>query len=183
MTRKLKIFFHMMDGVGPQNACIGLGQVLQARGHQVCFLTKTDNRMQGKLSNYGFTIFPLSASEDKADITEEQAIAEQKDEVEQWKKGGMFENLTPLEKLKKMFGENNLFEEFMVAFEQQEMQLRAIIEREKPDLIVLDSVGATPPILKHAGIPWVSIYCSNPLGFYQSDQLPPPTSGEFTKND
>ncbi|KAJ6215925.1 hypothetical protein RDWZM_010425 [Blomia tropicalis] len=173
MTRKLKIFFHMLDLVGPQNACIGLGQVLLQRGHQVYFLTKSDNRIGEKFSKYGFTVIAVGDEKEK---TKEEVEIERMEELKMIQSFGLFKKQSTLENLKSVLNDemSTMMHE---VHQKQEPVIKELIEKEKPDLIVSDSIGVCPPSLKYSGIPWVSIYCSNPLGLFKSKQLPPPTSG------
>lgn len=46
------ILFSPMDSHGHVNSCIGVGQVLLARGHRVVFAI--DAAWKGKLAKYGF---------------------------------------------------------------------------------------------------------------------------------
>ena len=56
-----------------------------------------------------------------------------------------------------------------------EPQLRAILDRAQPDVIVEDNVNAFPALLTH-GAPWVRIMSCNPLEMKDPD-LPPTFSG------
>ena len=56
-----------------------------------------------------------------------------------------------------------------------EPQLRAILDRAQPDVIVEDNVNAFPALLTH-GAPWVRIMSCNPLEM-KDPELPPTFSG------
>ena len=121
------------------------------------FLAKTDNSRQGKFSSYGFQILKLKEGENGEEtISEEQAIAEKKEEVQMWKKMGMFEDVDPVEKMKRMMTDEGSLEFFFKQFEEQEKKIREYIDQLKPDLIIVDSIGLAPPSLMHSGIPWVT---------------------------
>ncbi|MFF3561811.1 nucleotide disphospho-sugar-binding domain-containing protein [Streptomyces sp. NPDC002574] len=61
------------------------------------------------------------------------------------------------------------------AAEYADPQLRAIIDKVRPDLIVVDNVGADPSVAA-SGIPWVRSVSANPLELADPD-LPPAYSG------
>lgn len=154
--------------------------MLLKRGHQVFILTKTDNRLNGKFSEYGFTALPLKGEEEK-ELTDEEAIEEQKKETEEFVKMRIFENLPKEEKMKVLM-EGFITDEYVGMYEGYEVQIQRWLEKVKPDLLIVDTIGLTPPSLFHAGIPWILIYCSNPLGVYHHPDLPPATSGNLCFN-
>ena len=59
---------------------------------------------------------------------------------------------------------------------EYEPQIEAAIQREKPDLFILDHFLISPAIQK-SGIPWVYLFSANPLGLYDSEKLPPMGAG------
>ena len=61
-----------------------------------------------------------------------------------------------------------------------EPQIKALLESEKPDVVLLDSDIVAPCLIK-GNIPWVYLFCCNPIGFFDSQDLPPFTSGNFLK--
>lgn len=123
------------------------------------FLAKTDNSRQGKFSSYGFKVLKLKEGENGEEtISEEQAIAEKKTEVQEWKRMGMFENVDPVEKMKRLMTDESFIEIVYKQFVEQESKIRPYIDELKPDLIIVDSIGLAPPSLMHSGIPWVTTF-------------------------
>ena len=50
--RPLKVFIYAVDGAGHLNACVGMAQALQTRGHRIIFLL--NSAFKGQYSNFGF---------------------------------------------------------------------------------------------------------------------------------
>ncbi|UXI16442.1 hypothetical protein NH340_JMT02388 [Sarcoptes scabiei] len=165
----MKIFIHLVDLVGPQNACIGLGQQLIRRGHSVYFLINGD--FANKFSRFSkkFIILPLETPRLEAEKNAVELNAENFSEL------GLFDPISPIMKVKKMFGS-----EFIQGSERNadfyESQIKAYIQQEKPDVIMVD-VQLMSPCLMNSSIPWVYIFCCNPLGLFCDLPLPPFSSG------
>lgn len=165
----MKIFLFVMDLVGPQNACIGMAQELKGRGHEIYFLTT--EKFAPSFEKYGLGTFHLVHEN-----VESSGGKEIKAFTDRLFQTGMMTNSSPIEKvyhLRKL----KLPRQFKLASEY-EPQMKCLIGREKPDLIIVDS-EVMPPCLMNSNIPWVYLYCSNPLGILQSDDLPPFLSGRF----
>ena len=63
--------------------------------------------------------------------------------------------------------------------QKSEPMLKEIIERVKPDLLVVDAYICSPSVT-NSGIPWVWIFSAGPLlVVYDPEKLPPPGSGKF----
>lgn len=56
-----------------------------------------------------------------------------------------------------------------------EAQAQRYLEDLKPDFLVIDS-DIIMPCLLYSGIPWALLFCSNPVGVFDSPELPPFTS-------
>ena len=82
-----------------QNACIGVGQELLKRGHKINFLVRSDKRTGENFSAYGFRVIELGTSEKVVKSADEAY----KEELDFFKSLGIFEKLTPIDKLKKLF--------------------------------------------------------------------------------
>ncbi|KAF7495897.1 UDP-glucuronosyltransferase 2B10 [Sarcoptes scabiei] len=165
----MKIFIHLVDLVGPQNACIGLGQQLIRRGHSVYFLINGD--FANKFSRFSkkFIILPLETPRLEAEKNAVELNAEN------FSESGLFGPISPIMKVKKMFGS-----EFIQGLGRNadfyESQIKAYIQQEKPDVIMVDA-QLMSPCLMNSSIPWVYIFCCNPLGLFCDLPLPPFSSG------
>ena len=158
---KLKILFYLTDFVGPQNACIGIGQAFLERGHEVCFLV--DQQHKGKFAKYGFTEIMLN--------NENIVQTPLKELTKSIVTAGLFQNLSPLEKMKRIANTSFIDDQFNRA-KAYEPQIKVLLKEIKPDVIMIDS-ELIPPSLIHSNIPWIYNFCSNPIGLFDSDKLPP----------
>ena len=170
-TRPLTILFMPESAFGPTNQCIGVGNVLRARGHRVVFAAEAS--WKGKLSALGF-------EEDLVDLAPAAEVVEgapEQDAGQFWK--DFIRDTAP--EFRKPTVEQ--LETFMAPTWQAlidgaiycEPQLKAIIERVRPDVIVEDNVVMFPA-LTTAGVPFVRIVSCNPLEMTGPD-LPPPFAG------
>ncbi|KAH9394143.1 hypothetical protein TYRP_021277 [Tyrophagus putrescentiae] len=171
----MKVFIRVMDLVGPQNSCIGMGQALHSRGHQVHFLI--NEQLKGKFSRFAFVEHLLREDPDRV---ARKAASTPLDPIEQICdsiiKVGLCENISSFEKMKRLVNVD-FFEELYLHAAEFEPQIKALLEAEKPDLIIIDCDIVSPCLLHYPHAPWMYLYCSNPIGFFDSDQLPPFTSG------
>lgn len=170
--KPLKVFFYVMDLVGPQNACIGLGQELIKRGHSVHFLISAESARMGRFNGQGFHVHPL---------TKTNGIGDDKDIIRQasqeFNDNGQFDDIEQIEKIK-LFKDSNFFEVSYSTSLEYEHQIRKIFENEEPDVIVVDGSILPPSLVTHPRAPWVSLDCSTPLGLFNSPELPPTMSGK-----
>ncbi|MBB2910036.1 MGT family glycosyltransferase [Streptosporangium becharense] len=149
----LTILFMPESAYGPTNNCIGIGDILRKRGHRVVFAAEAS--WKGKLTALGF-------EEDLVDLappTEEEQDAGQfwkdfiRDTAPEYRKS----TLEQLETVTKP-----IWESLIDGVKYCEPQLRSIIERVRPDVIVEDNVITFPALLT-AGKPFVRIVSCNPL--------------------
>lgn len=155
MGRPLTILFMPESAYGPTNQCVGIGDVLAKRGHRVVFAAEASWR--GKLEALGF-------GEDLVDLSPPAEGAEDQDAGQFWK--DFIRDTAP--EFRKPTVEQ--LETFMAPTWQAlidgalycEPQLKAIIERVQPDVIVEDNVIAFPALVT-AGVPFVRIVSCNPL--------------------
>lgn len=158
MSRPLTILFMPESAYGPTNQCVGIGDVLRRRGHRVVFAAEASWR--GKLEALGF-------EEDLVDLAppaEDAGDGAEQDAGQFWK--DFIRDTAP--EFRKPTIEQ--LETFMVPTWQAlvdgavycEPQLKAIIERTRPDVIVEDNVVCFPA-LTTAGVPFVRIVSCNPL--------------------
>ncbi|HEY2296451.1 MAG TPA: nucleotide disphospho-sugar-binding domain-containing protein [Jatrophihabitans sp.] len=164
--RQLTVLFVPESAYGPTNQCIGLGDILRRRGHRVVFAAEASWR--GKLAALGF-------EEDLVDLappdqTELDAGQFWKDFIRET--SPEFRNPTV-----------DQLASFMVPTWQAlvdgakycEPQLKGVIARAGPDVIVEDNVIAFPALLT-ADAPFVRIVSCNPLEI-RGPQIPPTYSG------
>ena len=170
MTKKV-ILFTPMDGHGHINAYVGVAQVLLAKGHRIVFAV--DAAWKGKLAKYGF---------------EEQLIStDDKDDAEEFwppflaEHGGNILDADPYDQIDLFsgFAMKTMFEHH----KKTEPKLKEIIERVKPDLLVVDANICSPSVT-NSGIPWVWIFSAGPLLIVPDpEKLPPPSSGLSINSD
>jgi MGT family glycosyltransferase len=170
--RPLTILFMPESAFGPTNQCIGVGDVLLRRGHRVVFAAEASWR--GKLTALGFEedLVDLAPAPEPAD-----ADATDADPGAFWKE--FIRDTAP--EFRKPTVEQ--LETFMRPTWQAlidgarfcEPQLRRIIERVSPDVIVEDNVVAFPALLT-SGAPYVRVMSCNPLEA-PGAEIPPAYSG------
>ena len=164
--RRLTVLFMPESAYGPTNNCIGIGDVLRRRGHQVVFAAEAS--WAGKLAPLGFT-------EDLVQLSEPPEG--EQDAGQFWKDfiastAGEFRK-PPIEQLDTWI--RPVWEELIAGARYSHDQLTEIIARNAPDVIVEDNVVAFPA-LTTAGKPFVRIVSCNPLEITDPG-LPPAFSG------
>lgn len=164
--RRLTVLFMPESAYGPTNNCIGIGDVLRRRGHQVVFAAEAS--WAGKLAPLGFT-------EDLVQLSEPPEG--EQDAGQFWKDfiastAGEFRK-PPIEQLDTWI--RPVWEELIAGARYSHDQLTEIIARNAPDVIVEDNVVAFPA-LTTAGQPFVRIVSCNPLEVTDPG-LPPAFSG------
>ena len=163
---RLTIVFMPESAYGPTNNCVGIGNVLERRGHRVVFAAESSWR--GRLEPLGFEedlvdLAPPGDGEQDAgrfwiDFVTETAPEFRKPTIEQLE--------TFIEPV---------FRSLIDGARYCEPQLREILDRANPDVIVEDNVCAFPALLTH-GAPFVRIMSCNPLEM-KDPALPPAFSG------
>jgi MGT family glycosyltransferase len=166
MAEPLTIVFMPESAYGPTNNCIGIGKILEQRGHRVVFAAEAS--WAGRLEPLGFTedLVDLAAPGDGeqdagqfwTDFITETAPEFRKPTIEQ-----LDTFVRPV------------WASLIDGAKYCEEQLRDILARAQPDVIVEDNVSAFPALLTH-GAPWVRIMSCNPLEMKDPD-LPPTFSG------
>ena len=167
MSDPLTIVFMPESAYGPTNNCIGIGKVLERRGHRIVFAAEASWR--GRLE-------PLGFEEDLVDLAPPPEGGEQ-DAGQFWTD---FITETAPEFRKPTIEQLDTFirpvwESLIDGAKYCEPQLREILARSEPDVIVEDNVSGFPALLTH-GAPWVRIMSCNPLERKDPD-LPPTFSG------
>jgi MGT family glycosyltransferase len=172
MSDRLTIVFMPESAYGPTNNCIGIGKVLEQRGHRVVFAAEAS--WKGRLEPLGFEedlvdLAPPTEGDQDAgqfwtDFVIETAPEFRKPTIEQ-----LDTFIRPV------------WESLIEGAKYCEPQLREILDRARPDVIVEDNVSAFPALLTH-GAPWVRIMSCNPLEM-RDPGLPPPFSGYPSDDD
>ncbi len=154
--RPLTVLFMPESAYGPTNQCIGIGKVLLDRGHRVVFAAEAS--WKGKLAALGFEEDLVDlAPPPPEDAGEQDAGAFWKDFIRET--APEFRKPT-IEQLSTFI--QPTFQALIDGAVYCEPQLREIIARVKPDVIVEDNVVCFPA-LTTAGVPFVRIVSCNPL--------------------
>jgi MGT family glycosyltransferase len=158
----LTILFMPESAYGPTNNCIGIGDILRRRGHRVVFAAESS--WKGKLEALGFEedlvdLAPPSAEEQDAGQFWKDFI---RDTAPEYRKSTQVQ----LETVTKP-----IWDALIDGVKYCEPQLKAIIERVRPDVIVEDNVITFPALLT-AGKPFVRIVSCNPLEVRGEDVAP-----------
>jgi len=164
----MTFLFMPESAYGPTNNCIGIGKVLERRGHRVVFAAEAS--WKGRLE-------PLGFEEDLVDLAPPPEDAAEQDAGQFWTD---FITETAPEFRKPTIEQLSTFIEPVWASlidgaTYCEPQLRDILGRTGPDVIVEDNVNAFPALLTHPA-PWVRIMSCNPLEM-KDPALPPTFSG------
>lgn len=158
----LTILFMPESAYGPTNNCIGIGDILRKRGHRVVFAAEAS--WKGKLADLGF-------EEDLVDLA--PPSEEEQDPGQFWK--DFIRDTAPeyrkstVEQLETVT--KPIWEALVDGVKYCEPQLKAIIERVRPDVIVEDNVITFPALLT-TGKPFVRIVSCNPLEVRGEDVAP-----------
>jgi MGT family glycosyltransferase len=163
---RMTIVFMPESAYGPTNNCIGIGRMLERRGHRVVFAAEAS--WKGKLEPLGFEedlvdLAPPAQGEQDAgqywiDFVTETAPEFRKPTIEQ-----LATFIEPV------------WASLIDGARYCQPQLEAILDRARPDVIVEDNVNAFPALLTN-GAPWVRIMSCNPLEM-KDPSLPPAFSG------
>jgi MGT family glycosyltransferase len=166
------ILFMPESAYGPTNNCIGIGDVLRRRGHRVVFAA--ERSWAGKLEALGFV-------EDLVDLAPPPELGDgggaEQDPGRFWK--DFIRDTSPefrkptIEQLATFM--QPTWQALIDGARYCEPQLREIVERQRPDVIVEDNVVGFPALVT-AGRPFVRIVSCNPLEVRGPD-IPPPYSG------
>jgi MGT family glycosyltransferase len=169
MAQPLTILFMPESAYGPTNNCIGIGDVLRKRGHGVVFAAEAS--WSGRLAPLGFV-------EDLVDLAPPPPPdAPAQDAGQFWK--DFIRDTAPefrkptIEQLATFM--QPTWQALIDGAKYCEPQLREIIARNRPDVIVEDNVVSFPA-LQTAGKPFVRIVSCNPLEV-RGPEIPPPYSG------
>jgi len=176
MGQKLTVLFLPESAYGPTNQCIGLGHKLLQRGHRVVFAAESS--WKGKLEALGF-------EEDLVDLAPPPDADDEQDAGQFWK--DFIRDTAPefrkptIEQLETFI--RPTWQALIDGTMYCEPQLKEILERVAPDVVVEDNVLCFPALMT-CGAPFVRIVSCNPLemkgagvaptfsGFAQDDSAP-----------
>ena len=170
----LTILFMPESAYGPTNQCVGLGDLLRRRGHRVVFAA--EESWKGKLEAMGF-------EEDLVQLAPTADLPVEQDPGQFWK--DFVRDTAPefrkptIEQLSTVI--RPIFEGLIDGARYCEDQLRDIIARVRPDVIVEDNVVAFPALLT-GDAPFVRIVSCNPLEV-KGPRVPPSFSGLPSDDD
>ncbi len=160
------VVFFPEGAFGPTNNCVGIGAVLQRRGHRVVFVV--EESFAGTLEAQGFEerlmrLTPPPETEEAPgqfwkDFIRDTAPVFRKSTAEQ-----LSEFIAPT------------FEALVDGARYVDERLREIVEELQPDLIVEDNVVSFPALLA-SGRPWARIASCNPAEI-KDPEVPPVFSG------
>jgi MGT family glycosyltransferase len=151
---------------GPTNNCIGIGKVLEQRGHRVVFAAEAS--WKDRLHHLGF-------EEKLVDLA--PPPEEEQDAGQFWtdfivETAGEFRKPT-IEQLESFI--KPVWESLFEGARYAQPQLEQILDETDPDVIVEDNINCFPALMTHRA-PWVRIMSCNPLEM-KDPALPPPFSG------
>ena len=168
MSKNLTILVVSMEGVGHVNACIGLAERLRDRGHKIVFTV--DKTYEGKLVRYGFI------EEKIFDPNEGKFKNPGEGAANHLLESGILSGMSSLEKMELMTTRQSFLLDMIDKVKLNEPNLKAIIEKHKPDVYIIDHfVG--PPSLIYSDKPWVFLFSGNPLFVLDDERTPPGGSG------
>jgi MGT family glycosyltransferase len=167
----MTVVFMPESAYGPTNNCVGIGKVLERRGHRVVFAAEAS--WAGRLAPLGFEenlvdLAPPAEDDQDAgqfwtDFIIETAPEFRKPTVEQ------------LESFIKP-----VWESLIEGARYCESRLQELLAEVEPDVIVEDNVSCFPALLTH-GAPWVRIMSCNPLEM--ADPVLPPRFSGYSSDD
>jgi UDP:flavonoid glycosyltransferase YjiC (YdhE family) len=165
------IVFFPEGAFGPTNNCVGIGKVLQRRGHRVLFIV--EESFAGRLEAHGFEerlmrLGPAPETEEAPgqfwiDFIRDTAPIFRKPTIEQ-----LGEFIAPT------------WQALIDGAKYVDERLREIVDEVGPDAIVEDNVVGFPA-LSASGRPWVRIVSCNPAE--QKDPAIPPFSSGYPVAD
>jgi MGT family glycosyltransferase len=163
---RFTIVFMPESAYGPTNNCIGIGKILERRGHRVVFAAEAS--WKGKLQSLGF-------EEDLVDLAPPPEGEQQAGQF--WAE---FVRDTAPEFRKPTIEQLDTFirpvwESLIDGAKYCEPQLRRILDDAHPDVVVEDNVVAFPALVTHRA-PFVRIMSCNPLEM-KDEAIPPTFSG------
>lgn len=159
--RSITILFAPTNGNENITECQVLAEELRERGHRIVFAV--DIAFKGLLIPHGF-----------------------EEEIQEWPKvidysnnnisGLNSSNSSPVEKIKNYYL-SDVVKKFEIT-KQREDYYEKLIERLKPDIIIVESMVCSPA-LTNSGIPWVWLNFGGPNLYLNDERIPPAWSGRL----
>jgi MGT family glycosyltransferase len=165
------VVFFPEGAYGPTNNCVGIGQVLSARGARVVFVV--EESFAGTLEAQGFEEAPMRL----------KPPAEAEEVPGQFWKDFVRETAPEFRKptIEQLEGfVLPVWQELIDGARYIDERLAEIFAETQPDVIVEDNVVGFPAVLA-AGVPWVRIVSCNPLEL--KDAALPPTFSGYASDD
>jgi MGT family glycosyltransferase len=171
VTDPRTIVFFPEGAYGPTNNCVGIGQVLQARGHRVVFVV--EESFAGTLEEKGFEerLMRLGPPPAEPEVPGQFWIDFIRDTAPVFRK-------STLEQLAEFIAPT--WQALIDGSKYVDPRLSEIIDELAPDAVVEDNVVAFPAI-SASGRPWVRIVSCNPLEM--KDRLIAPFSSGYPVDD
>ncbi len=172
MSKNITVLFAPTHGYGHLNACHGLADEFRDRGHRVVFAI--DKVFKSRLTRYGFEeeLHDSPKNDNESDDEFWPKFAAQNSAVLK---------RTPIEIVEKFCVK--ALEEMLSHNKEIDDIYKEIVERVKPDVIIIDSYICSPA-LTNSGIPWVWLFSAAPhMCFPQinprvsKNDIPPAWSG------
>ena len=150
---------------GPTNNCIGIGNVLRERGHRVVFAA--ERSWEGRLSDLGFVEDLVDLAPPPPADAPEQAAGQFwtdfiRDTSPEFRKPTIEQLTTFVQPTWQALIDGAMY---------CEPQLREIIARHQPDVVIEDNVNCFPALVT-AGVPFVRMMSCNPLEVRGPDVAP-----------
>ncbi len=166
MGEQRTIVFFPEGAYGPTNNCVGIGQVLQARGHRVVFIV--EESFAGTLEARGFEerLMRLGPPPETPEVPGQFWIDFIRDTAPIFRK-------PTIEQLGEFMAPT--WQALIDGSKYVDDRLREIIHELDPDVLVEDNVVAFPA-LPASGRPWVRIMSCNPAEL-KDPRIPPFSSG------
>jgi MGT family glycosyltransferase len=160
------IVFFPEGAFGPTNNCIGIGKVLQQRGHRVLFIV--EESFAGRLEAHGFEerLMRLGPAPETEEVPGQFWIDFIRDTAPIFRKA-------TIEQLGEFIAPT--WQALIDGAKYVDDRLREILDEVEPDVIVEDNVVGFPA-LPAAGRPWVRIVSCNPAEL-KDPAVPPFSSG------
>lgn len=141
MGKQLKFLFVPIEAVGHFNACIGVGQQLLARKHEVHFATPIS--WEGKLEPHGFIEEPFQDPSGPRGSNFGKIVVESKDGL-----GSAMGQLATFQ-----FA---AFQDVLQTLKNDEKGLKEVMRRVKPDCVIIDNLIQSPALTCQGK--WTEVY-------------------------
>jgi len=173
--KKLKIMCHALDATGHIMPTMGMAQSLQARGHEIIFLV--NEAIADLVRSFGFPNVQTLRVTNPHNFSDNPG----RDIGRMLIETGYLSDKSSLEKLPLLVcdKEKNFLDTCFRVLADFNPQIEEAIERERPDVFIIDHMYF-PPALGKFNLPWVFTLSAQPLTLYDSPDLPPTFSGEYS---